>query len=219
MDAAQTCILRCNTMRKVVPPSHHLALCVQFTTVSATVLLRFITYAGQELVQLAIQQAKFAANALVQTEALWPGSQTCAEIVLEFIEAIKARQASESIKELLATQTFPLGPHASTSNGAHSNLNFASPNGISIPFNLSSENFTVAPVQMSFDYSGGSTSYASTLPTPFVLDMESLLDDIRDPGLIALEPAPSNLRDDLMWGTQSRPPSSLANGPYGRSTS
>lgn len=159
--ASRSCIFLATQMGAVIPPSHHLAIFVQYLFSSGLIILLVITHATQKgAADIAMSEVENCRSALEKLEPQWPGANKCKELLMELSQVTKdnlakdgtivnkftssaaAQTAAEnensvasSLRRFSVAPTTPIISQTSSSGSARQSISPRSSNGCTFGFN------------------------------------------------------------------------------------
>lgn len=125
VSSARTCIRLAPFIKKVVPPSHHLAFFIQHLFSSAVIILLYAMHVTDpSAANSAMEEVQSCLVALGSWEGHWPGARKVKELLVELVTT--AREAVTTNQSTNATASGPMAPVAAATNMAFANPSVSS---------------------------------------------------------------------------------------------
>jgi len=109
--ASRSCIFLATQMGAVIPPSHHLAIFIQYLFSSGLIILLVVMHATHKgAAEVAMSEVENCRSALERLEHQWPGANKCKELLVELSQVTRDSLA----KGEKATRRFAPSENANT---------------------------------------------------------------------------------------------------------
>ena len=127
--AGRSCIFLATQMGAVIPPSHHLAIFVQYLFSSGLIILLVIMHATHKgAAEIAMSEVENCRAALEKLEPQWPGANKCKELLIELSQVTRDSLAKDGkIVKKFAPPTAAQTPNISQTSSSGSARQSISP--------------------------------------------------------------------------------------------